>query len=78
MVVSRLFKALVDEPEAVILEVITSEVGTVFHVYVSKQDLGKIIGKQGRTAQAIRLLLASASTKYKQRFELSIEELDSS
>ena len=70
----KLSKALVDEPEAVILEVVTSEAGTVFHLHVSSRDRGKLIGKQGRTAQAIRLLLTSASTKYHQRFELSIEE----
>ena len=70
----KLFRALVDEPEAVVLEAVTSEAKTVFRLYVSKRDLGKLIGKQGRTAQALRLLLTSAGTKCHQSFELSIEE----
>lgn len=67
-----LVRALVDEPDSVTLETSTVGAETVFHLYVAKRDLGKIIGKQGRTAQSIRVLLAAASMKYTQRFALDI------
>ena len=69
-----LCKALVDDPEAVVLEPITGDNTTVFHLYVSQKDQGKIIGKEGRTAKSIRLLLASASMKYDHRIELRIHD----
>ena len=67
-------RMLVDEPESVVLEAVTSKVGTVFHLHVSKRDLGKIIGKQGRIAQALRLLLASSNRKYTPRADLIIHQ----
>ena len=72
----KLFQALVDESEALALEVVTFDAKSVFRLYVSKRDLGKLIGEQGRTAQALRLLLTSAGTKYCQRFELGIEKAE--
>jgi uncharacterized protein len=57
-------KAIVDNPEVVVTE-IKGEQTTVIELKVAKDDMGKIIGKQGRTAMAIRTILGAASTKMK-------------
>ena len=67
-------KALVDEPEDVVLTEIKGEVTTVFELRVAKEDLGKIIGKQGKTARAIRTILNATATKLKKRVVLEIIE----
>ena len=67
-------KALVDKPEDVVLTEITGEVTTVFELRVAKEDLGKIIGKQGKTARAIRTILNATATKLKKRVVLEIIE----
>ncbi len=67
-------KALVDEPEDVVLTEIRGEVTTVFELRVAKEDLGKIIGKQGKTARAIRTILNATATKLKKRVVLEIIE----
>lgn len=69
-------KALVDDPQAVRLDTVPSEVGTVvLRLQVSPGDLGKVIGKQGRTARSLRTILGAASMKLKHRFSLDIVEV---
>lgn len=66
--------ALVDIPEAVEVNEILGEQTTVIELKVDKTDLGKVIGKQGRTARALRTILNAASTKLKKRSVLEIVE----
>ena len=68
-------KALVDEPEAVRLDVLSEGGISVLRLQVSPADLGKVIGKQGRTARSLRTILGAASMKLKQRFSLDIVEV---
>ena len=68
-----LIRSLVDAPDAVWLEADSSGSDIVFLVSVSKPDLGKVIGKQGRTARALRALLIAAGMKHGRRFELRID-----
>lgn len=67
-------KALVDHPEQVSVTVIEGEQTTVLELRVSPEDLGKVIGKQGRTARAIRTILGAAGMKLRKRFVLEILE----
>jgi len=67
-------KALVDHPEQVKVSEIEGERTSVLELYVAKEDLGKIIGKQGRTAKAIRVILGATSAKLKKHFVLEIIE----
>jgi predicted RNA-binding protein YlqC (UPF0109 family) len=67
-------KALVDRPEQVVVNEIKGEQTSVIELRVAKEDLGKIIGKQGRTAQALRTILSAASTKLRKRAVLEIIE----
>jgi predicted RNA-binding protein YlqC (UPF0109 family) len=67
-------KALVDKPEAVVVREIEGSQTSVIELEVAKDDIGKIIGKQGRTARAIRTILSAASTKIKKRSVLEILE----
>jgi predicted RNA-binding protein YlqC (UPF0109 family) len=67
-------KALVDKPEDVVLTEIVGEVTTVFELRVAKEDLGKVIGKQGKTARAMRTILNATATKLKKRVVLEIIE----
>lgn len=67
-------KALVDNPEKVKVTEIEGEKTSVIELAVAKEDLGKIIGKQGRTARALRTILTAASTKLKKRSVLEILE----
>ncbi len=67
-------KALVDNPEQVKVSEIEGEKTSVIELNVSKEDLGKVIGKQGRTARAMRTILSAASTKVKKRAVLEIIE----
>jgi len=70
--IERIVQALVDNPEQVeILEVKTENV-SIFELRVAKEDIGKVIGKKGRTAQAIRTILNAASGKVKKRTVLEI------
>lgn len=73
--VLEIAKALVDEPEAVRLDVLSEGGATVLRLQVSSRDLGKVIGKQGRTARSLRTILDAASMKLKQRFSLDIVEV---
>ncbi|MGE0615605.1 MAG: KH domain-containing protein [Bacteriovoracia bacterium] len=65
---------LVDVPDQVEVNEIAGENTTVIELKVAKEDLGKIIGKQGRTARAVRTILNGASTKLKKRTVLEIVE----
>ena len=67
-------RALVDKPEDVEVTEIEGEQTTVIELKVAKEDLGKVIGKQGRTARAMRTILGAASTKIRKRSVLEIIE----
>ncbi len=67
-------KALVDMPDKVEVNEISGEQTTVIELKVDKTDLGKVIGKQGRTARALRTILNAASTKLRKRSVLEIIE----
>ena len=70
----EIVKALVDNPEQVQINAIEGSQTTVLELRVAKEDMGKIIGKQGRTANAIRVLLNAASGKAGKRYVLEIVE----
>ncbi len=72
--VEMIAKALVDNPDQVSVIEIEGEQTSVIELKVAKEDLGKVIGKQGRTARAIRTLLSAASTKLRKRCVLEIIE----
>jgi uncharacterized protein len=72
--IEMIAKALVDNPEQVNVREVIGEQTTVLELRVSQSDLGKIIGKQGRTARAIRTLLGAAGMKLRKRFVLEILE----
>lgn len=67
-------RALVDNPDKVKVSEIEGEQTSVIELRVSKEDLGKVIGKQGRTARAMRTILSAASTKIRKRAVLEIIE----
>lgn len=67
-------KALVDYPEKVNVAEVEGEQTTVIELKVAKEDLGKIIGKEGRTARSLRTILAAVSTKLRKRSVLEILE----
>ena len=60
-------KALVDNPDQVVVKEITTQQTLVLELRVAKEDMGKVIGKKGRTAQAIRTILSCASAKDKKK-----------
>ena len=70
----QIAQALVDDPEAVSVEEVQGTQTSVMELKVAKEDLGKIIGKQGRTARAIRTILSAASAKLRKRTVLEIIE----
>lgn len=72
--IAYIAKALVDNPEAVEVSEVEREQTSVIELKVAKDDLGKVIGKQGRTARAIRTILSAASTKIRKRAVLQIME----
>jgi len=67
-------KALVDNPDEVSVNELEGKQTSVIELRVAKEDLGKVIGKQGRTARAMRTILGAASTKLKKRSVLEILE----
>lgn len=69
-----MIRALVDLPDKVRISEINGEQTTVFELVVDKTDLGKVIGKQGKTAKALRTILTAASTKLRKRSVLEIVE----
>lgn len=72
--IAYIAKALVDKPDEVTVTEIEGEQTSVLELKVAKEDLGKVIGKQGRTARAMRTILSAASTKIKKRSVLEIIE----
>jgi predicted RNA-binding protein YlqC (UPF0109 family) len=72
--ITYIAKALVDNPEAVEVSEVVGEQTSVIELKVDKSDLGKVIGKQGRTARAMRTILSAASTKIRKRAVLEIIE----
>jgi predicted RNA-binding protein YlqC (UPF0109 family) len=72
--ITYIAKALVDNPDAVSVTEIEGEQTSVIELKVAKEDLGKVIGKQGRTARAMRTILSAASTKLRKRSVLEIIE----
>ncbi len=72
--IAYIAKALVDKPEEVTVTEIEGEQTSVIELKVAKEDLGKVIGKQGRTARAMRTILSAASTKINKRSVLEIIE----
>jgi len=72
--ITYIAKALVDHPEAVEVKEVEGEQTSVIELKVAKDDLGKVIGKQGRTARAMRTILSAASTKIRKRAVLEIIE----
>ena len=67
-------RALVDKPDEVSLQEVEGEKTTVLELRVAKEDLGKVIGKQGKTAKAMRTILNANATKLKKRAVLEIIE----
>lgn len=72
--VEYIAKALVDYPDQVLVSEINGDQTSVLELKVAKEDLGKVIGKQGRSARAMRTILSAASTKLKKRMVLEIIE----
>lgn len=72
--VEHIAKALVDKPEDVSVRAIEGEQTIVLELRVAPSDLGKVIGRQGRTARSIRTILSAAGMKLKKRFTLEILE----
>ena len=68
-------RALADQPEAVVVKESERRGGTVFELQVAATDLGRVIGRQGRTAAALRTLLASAAEDDERRVSLDIRDL---
>jgi predicted RNA-binding protein YlqC (UPF0109 family) len=73
-VIETIAKALVDSPDEVAVREVDGDQTTVIELKVAPGDLGKVIGKQGRTARAMRTLLRAAGMKLKKRFVLEIVE----
>ena len=72
--IEAIARALVDNPDQVQVRTVEGEQVTVLELRVHPTDLGKVIGKQGRTARSIRTILAAAGMKLKKRFTLEILE----
>ncbi|HEY9126632.1 MAG TPA: KH domain-containing protein [Acidobacteriaceae bacterium] len=74
--VREIARALVDQPDAVEVESDNREENTVLRLRVAPQDVGKVIGKQGRTARSVRTILGAVSMKLHHRYTLDILEED--
>lgn len=72
--VEYMAKVLVDKPDEVRVTELEGKQTSVIELRVAKEDLGKVIGKQGRTARAMRTILGAASTKIRKRSVLEILE----
>ena len=71
--VTVLAKALVEKPEEVQVEAVDEEDRTILKLHVAKDDMGRVIGKQGRIAKAIRTIVKSAATREKKKVSVDIE-----
>jgi uncharacterized protein len=74
--VREIARALVDEPAAVEVESVDRDENTILKLRVAPQDVGKVIGKQGRTARSVRTILGAVSMKLHHRYTLDILEED--
>lgn len=74
--VLEIARALVDKPEEVVVDTLEDGGATVLQLRVAAGDVGKVIGKQGRTARSLRTILGAASMKLQHRFALDIVEED--
>ena len=72
--ITEIAQALVDQPEKVFVNEIEGSYSAVLELRVDKSDLGKIIGKRGRTAQAIRTIMSAVAGKSRKRYILEIVE----
>ena len=72
--IETMAKALVDNPDQVSVEVVEGDQMTVLELRVNSEDLGKIIGKQGRTVRSLRAIVSAAGRKMKKRITLEILE----
>ncbi|HAS17795.1 MAG TPA: RNA-binding protein [Nitrospiraceae bacterium] len=72
--IEQIAKALVDSPSDVVVGEVQGEKTTVLELRVAREDLGKVIGKQGKTARAMRTILSAAGTKLGKRCVLEILE----
>jgi len=72
--IEEIAKALVDKPDQVQVRAVEGEQSTILELKVDPTDLGKVIGKQGRTARSIRTILGAAGMKLKKRYSLEILE----
>ena len=77
VLITEIARALVDVPDAVSVESFEDGATVVLRLNVAPEDIGKLIGKQGRTARSLRTILGAASMKFKRRFALDIVEGDS-
>ena len=67
-------RRLVDEPEAVRVETEEREDAIIFHLHVAPDDIGKVIGKQGRIARALRSIVRAAGARAEERYLLEIAD----
>jgi predicted RNA-binding protein YlqC (UPF0109 family) len=74
--VTEIARALVDEPSAVIVDAVERDENTILRLRVAPSDVGKVIGKQGRTARSMRTILGAVSMKHHHRYTLDILEED--
>lgn len=74
MLIEQLAQSLVDKPEQVEVGTLRGENVTVFELRVAPEDVGKVIGRQGRTARSMRILLGAMSMSLKHKFTLDIIE----
>lgn len=74
VLIEHLAKALVDSPDQVAIDTVEEDGETVLELKVAEGDLGKVIGKQGRTARAMRTVLGAAGIKQHKRYALEIVE----
>ncbi len=72
--ITEIAKALVDRPEMVLVNELVGEKTTVLELRVAPEDIGKVVGRQGRTARAMRTILNASATKLKKRAVLEILE----
>ncbi len=71
--VQGLAQALVDDQDSVLVDLAADDLGITIRLRVAPADLGKVIGKQGRTARSLRIILQAASMKHQERYSLDIE-----
>ncbi len=72
--IAEIARALVDKPEAVTVQTASHDAATVLRLRVDPTDVGKVIGKQGRTARSLRTILGAVSVKLHHRYTLEIVE----